>query len=150
MLTTAARNTIRPAAIRCFLLQQRAPEHELIIASEDDLELDLELARRVRVVKTAPGLSLPEKRNAAIAAARYSWITFWDDDDWSSQMRLHETMNATHARRKPGQPLVDIVGQPWIYFHELRSERRLTYLYRYPNHDYVVGGPMAFRQDLWA
>jgi hypothetical protein len=147
MLTTAKRTRLAKCALRCFLRQQQAEfAHELIIASEDDLEIgcNYDGGFRVQVVKTPPGLSLPDKRNAALAHARYPWITFWDDDDWSSSFRLHETTRAIRDN-----PMAHIVGQPWIYFHELRSERRYTYLYRYPNDGYVVGGPMAFKKTLW-
>lgn len=147
MLTTSLRSKLRPCAIRCFLRQSQAPERELIIASEDDLPEvanDISNEPRIRFVKTPKGLSLPDKRNAAIEEARYPWITFWDDDDWSSQIRLASVAQAIRLNRDAA-----IIGQSWIYFHELRSERRFTYRYEYPNLGYVVGGPMAFDRSLW-
>jgi glycosyltransferase involved in cell wall biosynthesis len=138
--------------LRCFFLQARAPQCEILIASEDDLDQGLAQPTfganspcpDVRFIKTSQGLTLPAKRNEAIAHARHPWITFWDDDDWSAPDRLEQA-----AKTIFGNQRATIVGQRWMYFHELRSERRFTYQYRYPNAGYVIGGLMTFHRSLW-
>lgn len=142
MLTTARRARLRAAALAAYA-QQHDPgaEVELVIASEDAVTGPL--PPTARVVATAPGLTLAQKRNAAVAHAVGDWVTFWDDDDYSGPFRLDQAVRATRANP-------DLFGQAAIWFHELTTARRYTYRYTYQGPEpYLVGGLLGFRRDLW-
>lgn len=86
MLTTYPRRAEMMAqACLSFLLQSYAPM-ELIVVN--DGEPIVSTHPRVRVVRSPTGLSIGEKRNVGVRAARGELIATWDDDDFSLPERI--------------------------------------------------------------
>ena len=90
MVTTGSRSEHIPRALECYRAQ--APLREMIVVSEDGLTLNTG-----RFVRCAPGLTIGEKRNIAVAHASGEYVATWDDDDWSHPDRLAVQLAALEA-----------------------------------------------------
>lgn len=148
MLTTTRRSRLRSAALASLAAQSGAGSFELVVITDDDDPVtprELTVASKaadVTVYRRTDWPCLAEKRNAACRLAAGKWITFWDDDDWSSPWRLM-------MLRRLAETNAQIIGNATILWHELVGPARNTVRYVSPTPDYVVGGTLAFRKDLW-
>lgn len=148
MLTTTRRSRLRSASLAALGAQQGVSSFELVVVTDDDdpvtpTELTVaSKASNVIVYRRTDWACLAEKRNAACRLAAGRWITIWDDDDWSSPWRLLMLQRMT-------QTDAEIAGNATIFWHELVGPARNTVRYTSPTRDYVVGGTLAFKKDLW-
>ncbi len=108
-----------------------------------------------RIVVTE-GKTLGAKRNELCKQAPPgSWITCWDDDDWSRPDRLALTVDAIEqvlhdreAIEDAGKPT--ILGSRSMLIHEIVDPRRRTFRYTFGGKEYYfVGGLLAFERALW-
>lgn len=148
MLTMPSRKAFRRLALRCLFGQVSPPPFELIVALDEGDHLAFDDATILvdsgipRQVITGTWATVADKQNAAIALARGTWVTLWDDDDWSSPDRLADT--AAAIARAPG---AGIVGPPSIFYHELIGKDRRTLQFTTGVH--VVDGCSTFKRALW-
>ena len=102
-------------SVACFLEQSYEPRELLIQYEADDLATARYVATlsdsRVRGVEipASPRLTLGERRNLAIEAARGRYIAQWDDDDWHGPTRLAEQIAALGDSAKHGCVLWRVV-----------------------------------------
>lgn len=85
-------------------LKQDYPNKEFIlVASTQDGKLIQLVKERIPGAKVAtvePGMWVPEKRNIAMSMAQGDFITWFDDDDWSSHRRLsYAVANFDHTNK---------------------------------------------------
>ena len=118
IMPTANRRAFVPQAIALFL-DQDYPDKELVILDDGtDAIGDLVPAEpAIRYIRTAPGLSLGAKRNAACEAARGDVILHWDDDDWYAPGRIRRQVDALQAGG------ADIAGIRRAYFADFGARR---------------------------
>lgn len=67
-------------------LWQTYPNLELVVVNDGEPLVSLD--PRVRVVQAQPGLTIGDKRNLGILAARGKYVATWDDDDISFPERI--------------------------------------------------------------
>jgi len=102
-------------SVACFLDQSYEPRELLIQYEADDPAtrryVETIADGRIRGVEIAasPRLSLGERRNLAIEAARGRYIAQWDDDDWHGPTRLAEQLAALRQSAKHGCVLWRVV-----------------------------------------
>jgi len=148
MLTTSRRSRLRSAALAALAAQSGAGAFELVVVTDDDDPItprELTVASKasdVTIYRRSDWTCLAEKRNAACRLAQGRWITFWDDDDWSSPWRLMMLGRMAACGYQ-------IIGNSSILWHELVGPTRATIRYVSPSPTYVVGGTLAFLKDLW-
>lgn len=152
MLTMPGRAKLRRQSLACLLDktagQLRAPPFELVIAMDDGDHLTMDEAalivdsgvRRQVIYGTWP--TVTDKHNAAIEATSGTWVTLWDDDDWSGPSRL-----AAVGADIADNPTDGIVGPKRILYHELIGPARRTYEYTSPA--FVVDGVATFKRSIW-
>lgn len=162
MLTTRRRWMFAQLAVETWLLNARDPGDELVIVSED--EIDLGFAHpRVRVCRIDPQPTLADKRNRGVELCRNPWVAFWDDDDWhgtSRILRLREALfdgngiARKHRGLAPPGAMARIYGGVSYLIHELTGLRR-TFDWAHGRDSlisdpepYVVGGTMMFYRQI--
>jgi hypothetical protein len=70
-----------------FAKQDHA-QRELVIVDSSDVPAPLPDDPAVTVVRCARGTSVAQKRNVALASARGTFVTWFDDDDWQHPRKL--------------------------------------------------------------
>jgi hypothetical protein len=97
--------------------KQDYPRRELVVVDSSDVPCELP---GVTVVSCARGTSVARKRNIALATARGTFVTWFDDDDWQHPRKLSILVDAL------GDDGV-IAGARRAFFVDLRRERARTY-----------------------
>ncbi len=97
--------------------KQDYPRRELVVVDSSDVPCKLP---GVTVVSCARGTSVARKRNIALAAARGTFVTWFDDDDWQHPRKLSILVDAL------GDDYA-IAGACRAWFVDLRRKRARTY-----------------------
>jgi glycosyltransferase involved in cell wall biosynthesis len=144
MPTTARRRRFVPQAIRYFQRQDYANKELLIV--DDGAEPLVGLVPddpQVRYVRLTGERTLGNKRNLCVEAARGDLIMHWDDDDWTSALRISYQ---TEALLRAG---AEICGLRQILFYELATAR--TWLYQYPSGQraWLAGSSLLYTREFW-
>jgi glycosyltransferase involved in cell wall biosynthesis len=99
-----SREALEPALASCLCVTEDRPEflswllwnyrkqdyerRELVVVDSSREPLALPDDPSVRVVTCVPGTSVARKRNLALDAARGTFVTWFDDDDWQHPRKL--------------------------------------------------------------
>lgn len=102
MVTTSSRIAHISRALACYASQTHRPL-ELIVVAEDLMPFPEASSKFVRC---APGLTIGEKRNIAVAHASGDYVATWDDDDWSHPDRLAVQVAALEAHPEAGAAIM--------------------------------------------
>lgn len=146
MLTTTKRAQLRAATLPCLLNQVGAPPFEIVFALGDGEALTTAEAADVAhsgIPYTAIRGSwehLTEKQNAAVKVATGEWITFWDDDDWSTDNRLATVADVITKD-------LSFVGPASITYHELVEKTRHTA--KFVTGAKIVDKTALIRRAIW-
>ncbi len=98
LCVTERRVPLLRRAVTCFLAQTWSARELLVVHEDADTATCDWLARhphpliRPLRIASSPRLSLGEKRQLSVEAARGQYVANWDDDDWSAPTRLAEQM----------------------------------------------------------
>lgn len=150
MITMASRAKLRALVLDQILAQARAFGHDVEVVLGLDAD-DATVTYAAAAALQASGVAfsavrgtwptVAQKQNATIAMTRGTWVTLWDDDDWSAPDRLTKTFEAIAATGG------DLIGVERIHYHELTSPDRRTVQFTTPA--VIVDGLVTFRRKLW-
>lgn len=150
MITMASRAKLRALVLDQILAQARAFGHDVEVVLGLDAD-DATVTYAAAAALQASGVAfsavrgtwptVAQKQNATIAMTRGTWVTLWDDDDWSAPDRLTKTFEAIAATGG------DLIGVERIHYHELTSPDRRTVEFTTPA--VIVDGLVTFRRKLW-
>lgn len=150
MITMASRAKLRALVLDQILAQARAFGHDVEVVLGLDAD-DATVTYAAAAALQASGVAfsavrgtwptVAQKQNATIAMTRGTWVTLWDDDDWSAPDRLAKTFEAIATTGG------DLIGVERIHYHELTSPDRRTVAFTTPAA--VVDGLVTFRRKLW-
>lgn len=108
---------------------------ELVVVDSSRRDPPAFLEDEVTVVRCPPGTSVARKRNLAVAAARGTFLSWFDDDDWQHPRKL----SILAAALEDGTVLA---GPTRSWFVDLRRERARPYDGRS-----VIFNGLAVRRD---
>jgi len=150
MITMASRAKLRALVLDQILAQARAFGHDVEVVLGLDAD-DATVTYAAAAALQASGVAfsavrgtwptVAQKQNATIAMTCGTWVTLWDDDDWSAPDRLAKTFEAIATTGG------DLIGVERIHYHELTSPDRRTVAFTTPAA--VVDGLVTFRRKLW-
>jgi len=145
-MPTFNRRAFVPMAIKCFLAQDY-PEIELIIVDDGtDRVADLiPNDPRIRYVPLEAKIKLGLKRNYANEQSKGEFIINWDDDDWSSPLRV-----TRQVQPMIDNPLIELTGTSQIFYFTFGQprEKTLAYIYSSTSKPPWLGG-IAYRRSVW-
>ncbi len=127
LCVTERRVPLLRRAVACFLAQTW-PARELVVVHDTADTATVEwLAHNphplIRPVPlpAGPRLTLGERRQWSVDAARGTFIATWDDDDWSAPHRLTEQMKVVHRSGRAA-----CVLRQWIVYDEALGQAWLS------------------------
>lgn len=117
--------------------RQSYRERELVVVDSSEPRAPWPARDDIRVVEAPRGTGVAEKRNLALASARGEFVAWFDDDDWSSPLRL-EVLFKTLAAGS------GYAGPSRAWFFDLPT-RRFT---RYDGRGRILFNGALFRSDV--
>jgi glycosyltransferase involved in cell wall biosynthesis len=140
-MPTANRPQFVGSAIACFQAQTYEPKELLILDDGDSIKGLIPRDDRIRYFQLEKRLVLGAKQNLGCDLADGEVICHWDDDDWSSPLRMEQQVEALlHSRRS-------VTGYHSMTFYD--EIQRRVWRYQGPL-DWVVGSSLCYRKSYWA
>lgn len=123
MCPTRNRRQWIPTMLQSFLSQDYPNLELVIVADGDDIQdlLPTECGRKIRLYHLPHQEKVGEKRNLACSVAEGEYIAHFDDDDWSSSIRISHQMSKLLANSETPvhgfteMPFFDSTGAAWLY-----------------------------------
>lgn len=127
-----------PKAIECFQSQTYTNKELLIVADGEDVKDLVPADARIRLLQITSGFLIGAKRNYGVGRANGDIVAHWDDDDYSSSVRLADQVNRMQSENKA------VTG-----YHTMRfTDGANWWLYKgYPN--YALGTSLCYHKQ-WA
>jgi glycosyltransferase involved in cell wall biosynthesis len=134
-------------AVQCFLSQTYPSRELLILADGQDVS---ELAEReingirpasalsIRYVQIEDGCTIGEKRNLGVDLAEGVVIAHWDDDDYSSDVRLSDQIHRLHESGKA------VTGYHSMHF----TDGKQWWKYSGAS-NFALGTSLCYRKEWW-
>lgn len=138
LMLTRNRREWLPKAIASYRAQTYTPRELVIVVDGEDVSDLIPNDSDIRVIQSANGARIGQKRNLGCEIARGELIAHFDDDDYSAPERLNEQVSRLLASGKA------ITG-----FHSMLFTDGASWWLNRNAPPFVYGASICYRRDWW-